>query len=236
MHTTASERGRNRLPAWLRVSCFATALLACWVAAADAGESRPLDLAQAQQEVRAHYQHAHPQVQEYVLWTARKFGPGGLWLNENAYAADSPQEQEERVQYLVKLFADAEYGRLLCRALAEASARKDPRLVQGLLKVAGYHRDDADYDCRPKWMAVAALARQESDDAVPLLISLLDHGNQNTRIWARAALSRQTRQDFQADKQAWAKWWVEQGHPAVAEKYLQPWVSPVQPDKPAAAP
>ena len=38
-----------------------------------------------------------------------------------------------------------------------------------------YHVDNKDYDCRPKWMAIAALARQESPEAVPLLISLVDH-------------------------------------------------------------
>jgi hypothetical protein len=49
------------------------------------------------------------------------------------------------------------------------------------------HRVNRDYDCRPKWMAVAAVARQESDEAVSLLVRLVDHGNQNTRQWARAA-------------------------------------------------
>jgi hypothetical protein len=37
---------------------------------------------------------------------------------------------------------------------------------------------------------------------VPLLISLVDHGNQNTRNWAQAALARLTGQDFKQDKQA----------------------------------
>ena len=75
-------------------------------------------------------------------------------------------------------------------------------------------------------MAVAALARQESDEAVPLLISLVDHGNQNTRFWARAALARKTGQDFKQDKQAWAKWWQEQGHTAIDRKLLKPYEPP----------
>ena len=124
------------------------------------------------------------------------------------------------------MLEDSEYGRHLCQGLAKAGALKDERLVPGLMKVAGYHREKGDYDCRPKWMAVAALARQESDAAVPLLISLVDHGNQNTRKWARAALSRKTGQDFQEKKQAWAKWWEEQGHKPVDEKLLQPWTPP----------
>ena len=77
-------------------------------------------------------------------------------------------------------------------------------------------------------MAVAALARQESDEAVPLLVSLVDHGNQNTRQWARAALSRKTGQDFKQDKQAWAKWWEAQGNKPIDDKLLQPWVMPPQ--------
>ncbi|MCB1125437.1 MAG: HEAT repeat domain-containing protein, partial [Verrucomicrobiae bacterium] len=96
-------------------------------------------------------------------------------------------------------------------------------LLPGLMKVAGYHRDDRDYDCRPKWMAVAALARQESGKAVPLLISLVDHGNQNTRMWARAALARMAGEDLEGDKPAWAKWWESQGHDPVKPDYLKPW-------------
>jgi hypothetical protein len=75
-------------------------------------------------------------------------------------------------------------------------------------------------------MAIAALSRQESDDAVPLLISLVDHGNQNTRMWARAALARKSGHDFGKDKQAWDKWWQSQGHKPVDKKFLKPYTSP----------
>jgi hypothetical protein len=77
-------------------------------------------------------------------------------------------------------------------------------------------------------MAVAPLARQAPDAAVPLLISLVDHGNQNTRHWARAALFRQTGQDFKQDKQAWAKWWQAQGHEPIEAQLLKPWEMPSQ--------
>ena len=149
-----------------------------------------------------------------------------MWLNDDAFAPLSEPEREGKIKYLVILLEEGEYGRHLCKGLAEASAFKDQRLVPGLMKVAGYHRPDIDYDCRPKWMAVAALARQESDDAVPLLVSLADHGNQNTRNWARAALSRKTGQDFAQDKQAWAKWWQSQGHKPINEELLKPWEAP----------
>ena len=178
----------------------------------------PLDMAKAQEEVDAHYAQAHPEIQEYVLWTAGAFGRRAMWLNEEAFAALSDEEREKKIQYVVTLLADAEYGRHLCRVLAEAGALKDERLVPGLMKVAGYRRESGDYDCRPKWMAVAALARQESDDAVALLIDLVDHGNQNTRNWARAALSRKTGRDFKQDKQAWTHWWQTQGPEPVGDE------------------
>jgi hypothetical protein len=93
--------------------------------------------------------------------------------------------------------------------------------------VAAYHVDGRDYDCRAKWMAVAALARQESPEAVPVLVSLVDHGNQNTRFWARAALARMAKDDFKDDKQAWNKWWVDAGHEAIDPSLLKPYVPPM---------
>lgn len=182
----------------------------------------------ASAEVSSNYREAHPEVQEFVLHTARSFGPSGLWLNENAYAGLKPDDRKARVDYLVELFEGAEYGRHLCSALAEASALKDPGLVPGLKRVAAYHVDGKDYDCRPKWMAIAALARQESPDTVPLLVSLVDHGNQNTRFWARAALARVAKDDFKADKQAWNQWWVGQGHDAIDPALLKPYVPPTE--------
>lgn len=185
----------------------------------------------ARTEVETQYSNARPEIQEYVLWTARSFGPGGLWLPEDAFSNLTPEAREKKVVYLVALFSEAEYGRHLCVALAEAGALTDQRLVPGLMKVAGYYVDGRDYDCRPKWLAVAALARQQSAAAVPLLVSLVDHGNQNTRNWARAALARQTGQDFRQDKQAWASWWQAQGHPPMDEQFLKPYVPPVQDKK-----
>ena len=179
------------------------------IGAEETDSPAPLDIKKAETEVEQRYAKAHPEIKEYVLFTARSFGRSGMWLNEDAFAALPADAREKKVQHLATLLADGEYGRHLCAGLAEASALKDKRLVTGLAKVAGYHQKNVDYDCRPKWMAVAALARQESDEAVPLLISLVDHGNQNTRFWARAALARKTGQDFKQDKQAWAKWWQD---------------------------
>ncbi|MEM7624291.1 MAG: HEAT repeat domain-containing protein [Planctomycetota bacterium] len=212
---------------WQAMGVWCVAGLAMAMGAA-AAEPAPLDMDAANAEVGARYAAAHPEVREYVLHTARSFGRSGLWLNEDAWAHLSDEQREEKVVYLAELLEGAEYGRHLCYGLAHASALKDPRLVPGLMEVAGFHRDDRDYDCRPKWMAVAALARQGSDDAVPLLVSLVDHGNQNTRFWARAALSRHTGEDFGADKPAWAAWWEAQGHEAIPAEMLEPWTPPAE--------
>ena len=186
----------------------------------------PLAMSKAEDELATHYANANPEVKEYVLWTARSFSGGGLWLPEDAFNGLPGDERDQKVGYLAKLFGEAEYGRHLCASLAEAGALKDKRLVPGLIKVAGFHEQGRDYDCRAKWMAVAALARQEAPEAVPVLVSLVDHGNQNTRLWARAALWRQTHQDFKQDKQAWAKWWQENGHPPIGEPFLRPYEPP----------
>src|SRR5687768_18613756 len=100
-----------------------------------------LDLEAASAEVKKSYGKAHPEVQEFVLHTARSFGRSGLWLNDNAYSDLKPEDREARITYLAKLFDDAEYGRHLCSALAEASALKDQRLVSGLKKIDSYHID-----------------------------------------------------------------------------------------------
>lgn len=180
-------------------------------------------------EIAAHYSETHPEVQEFVRRTAVSFGRSDLWLPEGALGSLTADERNEKVEYLATLLEESQYGRHLCEGLAQAGALKDERLMPGLKKVAAYHLDDRDYDCRPKWMAVAALARQEDESAVPVLVPLVDHGNMNTRLWARAALARITDESFGDDKQAWADWWNGTGYtPALGPEAVKPWTPPVQ--------
>ncbi len=221
--------------AYLSLSLLVASTLGRAIAVAapgDASGPASKDLAQAEAEVAASYAKAHAEIKEYVLWTARTFRQSGLWLPEDAFADLPNVEREKKIRHLASLLSEGEYGRHLCAGLAEASALKDSRLVPGLIKVAGFHQADRDYDCRAKWMAVAALARQEAPEAVPVLISLVDHGNQNTRHWARAALSRLTQQDFKQDKQSWAKWWRDHGHDPVPASFLKPYEAPPPAKKP----
>ncbi len=184
-------------------------------------------------EIAAHYAKADPEVQEYIRWTARQFSRGGLWLPENAFDDLSADQREEKVAYCVSVL-DGEYGRHQCEALAAAGVLKDKRLLPGVLKAATYHRDDRDYDCRPKWIAVEAAGRMDDESAVPALVPLVDHGNQNTRMWARASLARLTGQRFDDDKQAWGMWWNNAGKtPKFSPDDLKPWTPPAGADAPA---
>src|ERR1700740_3292256 len=80
---------------------------------------QPLDMDAASAEVSSSYGKAEPEVQEFVLHTARSFGRNGLWINENAFADLKPADREAKVSYLVRLLDEPEYGRHLCAALAE---------------------------------------------------------------------------------------------------------------------
>ena len=90
-----------------------SAVLSLLVSAAVFAGPPALDMDRAAVEVSQSYGKAHPEVQEFVLNTARSFGSSGLWLNENAFATLKPEEREARIVYLVKLFNESEYGRHL---------------------------------------------------------------------------------------------------------------------------
>ena len=202
----------------------------------DSGETlmkQPLQeqlLAEVDREIQAHYAKADINVQEFVRWTAKKFGPANLWLPETAFDSLSADEREQKVGHAVEAL-NGEYGRHLCDVLAQAGALKDKQLLPGVMKAAAYHRENGDYDCRPKWMAVAALGRIGDESAVPLLVSLIDHGNKNTKLWAQASLVRITGQNFGVDKKAWGSWWNgAKKQPPITEEQMAPWKVPVVSD------
>lgn len=198
------------------------------IAAASAGKQDVFEVAM-NAEIERYYAKTTPEVQEFLRMTAKQFGKSSLWVPEDYITSVSlsAEQRETMLTYIVQLLDSAAYGRHLCDALAHASVFKDERLLPGLMKVAAYHRDDQDYDCRPKWMAVAALARQGDERAVPILVPLVDHGNLNTRMWAQAALTRITGQAFHDNKQAWADWWNGAGkQPQLGPDAVKPWTPP----------
>jgi hypothetical protein len=164
-------------------------------------------------------------VTDFVVWTEGQF-KGTQWLPENAIDNLDAKARESSIQQYVSILDEKPYNREICRALVMASVLRDKRFLPGLLKTAAYD-ELCDYDCCPKWMAVAALARMGDDSAVPVLVPLVDHGNPNTRMWARAALVRLTGQTFDQDKKAWGAWWNGQNkEPKLKEEDLKLWSMP----------
>ena len=77
------------------LALFLSTSVCCWCArpafsqeqpAGDTQTTTTLDMKKAEAEVESHYGKASPAIQEYVLWTARTFGTGGMWLHEDAFA------------------------------------------------------------------------------------------------------------------------------------------------------
>src|SRR3954465_14445592 len=116
-----SKRGRLRITHTkgesMNRSPLSRVLFVLLITCAPTLATAAVDMNAAAAEVKKSYGKAHPQVQEYVLHTARSFGPSGLWMNENAFASLKPDQRDERVVYLAKLFEESEYGRHLCAAL-----------------------------------------------------------------------------------------------------------------------
>lgn len=80
-----------------------------------------------------------------------------MWLNENVFSHVPEDIRTARVKHIARSLTDSRYGRHLTTMLAEAGALKDEELIPGLMKIASYQKENSDYDCRPKWMAVASL-------------------------------------------------------------------------------
>ncbi len=177
----------------------------------------------AEKEIAEYYAQADDEVKDYIRQTARTFGPVGLWLPGNHLESMSDREQAELKRKTRSALREANKAlpgepqpnriltsKELTEALAAAGLFKDESLAREVLGIATFMQDKQ-VDNRARWLAVAALGRQGHEPAVPALISLLDHPNQNTRIWARASLVRITGQHHGADKRAWATWWNNAG-------------------------
>lgn len=96
--------------------------------------------------------------------------------------------------------------------------------------------DSADKNNRERWMAVRSLGLIGDSADVPELITLVYHGNANTRWWAQISLVRLTGQNFGGDWNAWAKWWDERkGQPAYNPEIVRWWNGQAEPDKLAAS-
>ena len=182
--------------------------------------------ASAQEEIERHYKAVPKAVADFILRTEQQFGRNQMWFPENAFASMDADTREKTIKECEATLNEKPYSRALCFALAKASVLRDKRLMPGLLKTAG-HTEEGNYDCRPKWIAVAALARMDDQSAVPVLVPLVDFGNLNVQMWSRAALYRLTGQTFDQDKKTWGAWWNAQNRePKLTEEDLKPFGVP----------
>jgi hypothetical protein len=178
----------------------------------------------AQAEINRYYKAVPKEVTDFILVTERQFG-GNLWFPENFIDSLDAETREKEIKYYASVLDEKPYSRQLCPALAKAGVLRDKRLLPGLLKVAA-HTEPGNYDCRPKWMAVAALARMGDESAIPVLVPLVDFGNKNVQMWSRAALYRLTGQTFDQDKKEWGAWWNAQNkEPKLKDEDLKPWAA-----------
>ena len=96
---SAADPARSRGLGWRSVALFgAVALLVpmgIWPAAIVADTEEAKEGIEA--EIDAHYAKAHPEVQEFIRWTAKTFESRGLWMDAGAYDELPDAERREKV-------------------------------------------------------------------------------------------------------------------------------------------
>lgn len=130
---------------------------------------------------------------------------GNYFRKNTRYEFASKAEKEAMVQQWITQ-ADSDNFRKRVNAIAALGNVKAKAGVNTLISVA----EEPMRNNRPKWMAVRALAEIGDPRAVPPLIGLVDHGNWNTNVYARAGLAQITGVYFGKDKEKWSRWWDEQ--------------------------
>ncbi|GMU25053.1 MAG: hypothetical protein AMXMBFR13_51240 [Phycisphaerae bacterium] len=125
---------------------------------------------------------------------------------ESAYEAASDLEQAAMVE---KWMHDAQSGDFerRTRAIAALGNVRAKQAVDLLMEIA----QEPMSNNRPKWMAVRALGRVANPVAVPVLIELVDYGNLNVKVYAKAALAEITGSYFGEDKEKWRESWKQRG-------------------------
>ncbi len=93
---------------------------------------------------------------------------------------------------------------------------KSRKAVPGLLRIAAERteKDNAD-----RSFACRALGIIGDPSAIPDLVHLTYHYNEDTRLWAQISLVRLTGENFGRDVAAWRQWWEKQGgKPPIVEQ------------------
>ncbi len=139
----------------------------------------------------------------YAQWTEERFGN---YLDRSQYADLSDSTKTELEGEWLKLLEEPENEKFY-DAINGLAAIKSKKAIKPLLRIA---TERVEKDNRNRWMAVRALGIIGDESAVPELIPLVYHYNQNTRFWAQISLVRLTGENFGNDWQKWAGWWNSQ--------------------------
>ncbi len=98
------------------------------------------------------------------------------------------------------------------------------RSTNALPPLRGIAFERVDGNNRNRWMAARVLGIMGDRQSVPDLITLVYHGNPNTRWWAQIALVQLTGRNFGGDWEAWGKCWnASGGQPAYSPEIIRWW-------------
>lgn len=121
---------------------------------------------------------------------------------DEAYEAASPSERAAMIEQWMTEAKGNDFDRRT-RAIAQLGNVRAKEALDLLIEIAEQPMNNN----RPKWMAVRGLGRIGEPAAVPTLIDLVDYGNVNTKVYARASLVDITGVYFGEDKAKWREWW-----------------------------
>ena len=129
---------------------------------------------------------------------------------EREYEAASQQEKDRMIAGWIAGAQDHRNMDRQTRSIAALGNVAAKQAVGVLLEIvqepSGRGRSN-----RGRWLAVRALGRIGDLSAVPVLIEVLDHYNQNTQVYAKVALCEITGVYFGNNQPKWRQWWELRG-------------------------
>ncbi len=160
-----------------------------------------------------------------VAWTDRQFRSFFDARTFDGWPAEERANLERRSIDALNGPRSTEYYQAINTLAALRSTNALPRLRE-----IAFER--VDRNNRDRWMCIRALGIIGDKSAVPELIHLVYHGNQNTHWWAQISLVRLTGKNAGKDWHAWGQWWNESGgQPPFNPEIVRWWDGQPEPDK-----
>lgn len=181
--------------------------------------------APATAEIIDYYSGVDDETRRFIGSSTRSAARNGFWVPHSALESLTADQLTEKLDGWLRTL-EGPRGRHQCLAIESLGAARCRDSVAPLLEIATATKR---VDGRLRWLAVRALGRIGSEDAVYELIYLVDHYSPDTRNWARASLFRLTGKWFGDDREAWGTWWNESGRkPEYVPKKRYPTLAEVQ--------